>query len=257
MAKPVKDGILYFPLPVDFFHDPKIKRLERKFPAVGIRLYLKIRCDGHSRHGYYFPMDEDSIFNILDDLRIEETEFNQIVDFMIEKDILVEIHHSILGRVVTSKDMQQDFQVAAAERIKKRKQRDKSYRFPVDDEIWILETVPGQSGDNSETICECPDNKITDKNNKITEETIKKENTTEDSNKNRAWSSTDLSEYGGIPSITEIRAFISKNYPELDPDEAAETAEDAMVRYVENELEPIHSWKAFTTRICKSAVEGG
>lgn len=148
MARPIKEGILFFSIPCDFFSDPLIKRLERQFPGQGICLYFRLRCDGHSRKGYYVPLDEDSIFNIIDDLRIDDSEFNEILSFMIEKKIFVEIEHPKFGRVITNEAMQRDYQAAVDDRIRKRKERNKQYTLTVDESIWLL-----SKDDTDERIC--------------------------------------------------------------------------------------------------------
>lgn len=40
MARPMKNGLTYFPFDVDFFTDKKIKRLRAKYGADGIAVYM-------------------------------------------------------------------------------------------------------------------------------------------------------------------------------------------------------------------------
>lgn len=42
MPRPIKKGLTYFPLDVDFFRDRKIKTLKGRFGVDGIILYLSL-----------------------------------------------------------------------------------------------------------------------------------------------------------------------------------------------------------------------
>ncbi len=68
MARPMEKGCRYFPLDVDFYVDPKLKRLRsvcgRKAESVIIRLWCKIYED----NGYYLPFGEYELLELADEL---------------------------------------------------------------------------------------------------------------------------------------------------------------------------------------------
>ena len=44
MARPVKQGFVYFPFDTSFFQNKKINTLRREFGSLGILTYINILC---------------------------------------------------------------------------------------------------------------------------------------------------------------------------------------------------------------------
>ncbi|MBE6639693.1 MAG: DUF4373 domain-containing protein [Ruminococcaceae bacterium] len=57
MARPKKQGLLYFPLDTDIFENRKIKNLRRAHGLTGILTYLNLLCRVY-RNGYYYKFDD-------------------------------------------------------------------------------------------------------------------------------------------------------------------------------------------------------
>ena len=69
MPRPLKVGLDYFPLDVNFFSNKKIKALRRAFGATGIAVYLNILCRVYSSGYYYrFTSEEDLVADIAEDV---------------------------------------------------------------------------------------------------------------------------------------------------------------------------------------------
>lgn len=69
MPRPIKVGLDYFPLDVDFFSNKKIKALRRAYGATGIAVYLNILCRVYSSGYYYrFTSEEDLAADIAEDI---------------------------------------------------------------------------------------------------------------------------------------------------------------------------------------------
>lgn len=66
MARPIKDGIDYFPLDVDFFQDDKIRLLKAEFGAKGITILVALLCDIYRTNGYYKVWDNDACLLMAD-----------------------------------------------------------------------------------------------------------------------------------------------------------------------------------------------
>ena len=79
MARPMKNGLTYFPFDVDFFTDKKIKRLRAKYGADGIAVYMYLLCEIY-RSGYYIEYDKDLILDISDELNLSEGSTTQIMN---------------------------------------------------------------------------------------------------------------------------------------------------------------------------------
>lgn len=66
MARPVKDGIDYFPLDTDFLIDDKIRLIKAEFGAKGILILIALFCDIYRTTGYYKVWSEDACFLMAD-----------------------------------------------------------------------------------------------------------------------------------------------------------------------------------------------
>lgn len=66
MARPIKDGVDYFPFDVDFFQDKKIRILKSEFGAKGITVLIALFCEIYRTHGYYLKWDDDDCFIMAD-----------------------------------------------------------------------------------------------------------------------------------------------------------------------------------------------
>ena len=85
MARPIKKGLSYFPLDVDFFRDRKIKTLKGRFGADGITLYLYILCEVYRENGYYLSIDEDFMDIAADELNFSSEKIGLILNFLLER----------------------------------------------------------------------------------------------------------------------------------------------------------------------------
>lgn len=59
MSRPIKNGLDYFPLNVDFFDDDKIAFISVKFQEKGEMTALKLLCKIYKDTGYYYQWGED------------------------------------------------------------------------------------------------------------------------------------------------------------------------------------------------------
>ncbi len=57
MPRPLKVGLMYFPLDTDFFTNKKIKALRRSHGSIGILTYLNLLSRVY-RNGYYYTFDD-------------------------------------------------------------------------------------------------------------------------------------------------------------------------------------------------------
>lgn len=115
MARPIKDGLSYFPFDVNFFSDKKIKRLRAKFGTDGICVYLYLLCLIYGDKGYYVEYDEDLILDISDELNISEDCTRQIMKYLFSRSLLCEIRDSTLAipvTIISAKSIQRRFQEA-------------------------------------------------------------------------------------------------------------------------------------------------
>lgn len=130
MARPKRDGLLYFSLDTDFFYaDRRIRALKSRFGSDGIVLYIYLLTEIY-REGYYTRWNTDSIESAMDELGFAEGLIEQIMTFLVSRSLLMKV--SILAgsdAVITSPGIQKRYQEAA-----KSLRRD----VIVNREIWLL-----------------------------------------------------------------------------------------------------------------------
>lgn len=131
MARPVKDGLDYFPKNTGFYHDPKIRALIGRFGCDGAVLYDYILCEAYGRNGYYAEMDEFSIDIIAADLKMSPEKIGLILDYLLNKSMLLDGTLFKAVKVLTSHGIQARYQEAVRGRAKKR-------GISVDGELWLL-----------------------------------------------------------------------------------------------------------------------
>lgn len=130
MARPKRDGLLYFSLDTDFFYaDRRIRALKSRFGSDGIVLYIYLLTEIY-REGYYTRWNTDSIESAMDELGFTEGLIEQIMTFLVSRSLLMKV--SILAgsdTIITSPGIQKRYQEAA-----KSLRRD----VVVNREIWLL-----------------------------------------------------------------------------------------------------------------------
>lgn len=116
MARPVKEGLDYYPLNADFMSDIKVRRLIRSFGSKSIGIVIALLGMIYGDKGYYILLNDDVAFIISEQTLEDEDLVNQIINKLIEIEFfdknLYEKH-----RVLTSKGIQKRF-ISATERRK-------------------------------------------------------------------------------------------------------------------------------------------
>ncbi len=116
MARPVKNGIEYYPLNVDFLEDIKVRKIMRSEGAVTVAVLLDILGKIYKDEGYFLRYDEDVRFFISDFLGIEE----EIVESVVLKAVEVGFFNKIIfeqKKILTSKGIQKRFLKAIERRV--------------------------------------------------------------------------------------------------------------------------------------------
>lgn len=129
MARPIKEGLLYFSFDTDFFYaDKKIKALRSRYGSDGLVFYIYLLTEIY-RNGYYIRWDEDSIDNAIVDLGLTEGLIEQLMTFLVSRSLLTRSTLANSDTIITSPGIQKRYQEAV-----KSLKRD----IYVDSEIWLL-----------------------------------------------------------------------------------------------------------------------
>lgn len=64
MARPLKEGLDYFPLNVDFFSSIKVRRLSKACGSTSQSILICLLCNIYQDKGYYIEWNKDLPFLI-------------------------------------------------------------------------------------------------------------------------------------------------------------------------------------------------
>lgn len=107
MARPIKQGLDYFPIDVDFFTDDKIRFIETHHGKTGLIVIIKLLCRIY-RNGFFTKWDQDEIAT-----------FSKY-DAMTPKKLIEEIVQEALRRDFFCKDLFDKFSILSSRGIQKR-----------------------------------------------------------------------------------------------------------------------------------------
>lgn len=109
MGRSNKIELQYFQVDVDILRDKKVRRLTRKY-ARGAEFYLYLLCAIYSDKGYYMPIDDQTAFDIADDMRIAEAEVDEMLNFCMSDNVgLFSREMREKQNILTSRGIQQRY----------------------------------------------------------------------------------------------------------------------------------------------------
>ena len=116
MARPLKQGLDYFPLNVDFLSDVKIRKIMRACGTNSIAILISLLGNIY-KDGYYILWDSDMPFLISDEVGVSEGAVCEVVNKALQ---VGAFHQDIYDKheILTSKGIQERFYSATVERNK-------------------------------------------------------------------------------------------------------------------------------------------
>lgn len=119
MARPRKDGLDYFPLDVNFLSDLKIKKIIRAYGAQAVAVVMSVLTTIYRDNGYFANYDEDLIFIIADELKLEDGYVKDVIEKLIEVDFLSK-EQKEKNNILTSIGIQERYLKVCERRVKKK-----------------------------------------------------------------------------------------------------------------------------------------
>lgn len=119
MARPRKDGLDYFPLDVNFLSDLKIKKIIRAYGAQVVAVVMSVLTTIYRDNGYFANYDEDLIFIIADELKLEDGYVKDVIEKLIEVDFLSK-EQKEKNNILTSIGIQERYLKVCERRVKKK-----------------------------------------------------------------------------------------------------------------------------------------
>lgn len=190
MARPLKQGLDYFPLDVNFLKDIKVRKIKRACGPATVEVLLCLLGNIYRDTGYYFGWDEDTMFLVADEVGAKEGLVEEIVNKAVQVGFFDKDKFEKY-KILTSKGIQSRYREAA----KKRKEIVISDIYLVNDEF--PENKPGNNSNNES------DNPINSHDNQQSK--VKKSKV----NKSKENSSS------GYSNFEKLRKFYEENFGTL------------------------------------------
>lgn len=104
-----KIALQYFPIDVEIFGDYKIKRLIRRYPR-GLEFYMRLLTIIYGDKGYYLDVDDETYFDLADDLRMDESVIGEMICFCTSENVrLFDFEMFEKHRILTSRGIQNTY----------------------------------------------------------------------------------------------------------------------------------------------------
>ena len=117
MARPIKQGLDYFPFDTDFFSDVKIRKISRACGPNSISILICLLCNIYNDKGYYIVWDEDLPFVVADSVGTTEGAVIEVVKKAVQVDFFdKEMFEK--QQILTSRGIQSRFKKVASRREK-------------------------------------------------------------------------------------------------------------------------------------------
>ncbi|NSQ30652.1 DUF4373 domain-containing protein [Enterococcus faecalis] len=166
MARPLKQGIDYFPLSVDFLRDIKVRKIKRACGPYTVEILLCLLGNIYRETGYYIGWDEDTMFLVADEVGAKEGLVEETVNKAVQVGFFNQEKFNEY-RILTSNGIQKRY----LEATKKRKEVVISDIYLVNDTINEEETlVNGVDNEQSKV------NKSKVENSKVDKSKVNKNN---------------------------------------------------------------------------------
>lgn len=127
MARPIKKGIDYFNLDVDFLRDIKVRKIMRACGNQSIAVLICLLCNIYQDEGYYMTWDADMRFLVADDIGAKESAVQDVVLKASEVGFF-DAEMFKQEKILTSKRIQENYKLAS--RQKKDSSILNQYRLP-------------------------------------------------------------------------------------------------------------------------------
>lgn len=107
MARPIKKGIDYYPLDVDFLQDIKVRKIMRACGVQSVAILISLLSSIYRDEGYYVVWDSDMSFLVADEVGASEGAVLEVVNKAVQVDFF-------------SKDLFKQYKVLTSRGIQKR-----------------------------------------------------------------------------------------------------------------------------------------
>ena len=144
MARISKPGLDYFPLDVNFFQDRKVRRISNRHHAAGIAALTSLLCLIYKEKGFYVAWNQDTLFDISQEVCCEEEEEMQaIIDDCLSVGLFDTYIYKEYG-ILTSQAIQEQYHKIITDSRRK-------YKLPLE-RFWLIKEEEDGTENNSAEI---------------------------------------------------------------------------------------------------------
>ena len=143
MARIYKPGLDYFPLDVNFFQDRKVRRISNRHHAAGIAALTSLLCLIYKEKGFYVAWNQDTLFDISQEVCCEEEEMQAIIDDCLSVGLFDTYIYKEYG-ILTSQAIQEQYHKIITDSRRK-------YKLPLE-QFWLIKEGEDGTENNSAEI---------------------------------------------------------------------------------------------------------
>ena len=143
MARISKPGLDYFPLDVNFFQDRKVRRISNRHHAAGIAALTSLLCLIYIEKGFYVAWNQDTLFDISQEVCCEEEEMQAIIDDCLSVGLFDTYIYKEYG-ILTSQAIQEQYHKIITDSRRK-------YKLPLE-QFWLIKEGEDGTENNSAEI---------------------------------------------------------------------------------------------------------
>lgn len=140
MARISKPGLDYFPLDVNFFQDRKVRRISNRHHAAGIAALTSLLCLIYKEKGFYVAWNQDTLFDISQEVCCEEEEMQAIIDDCLSVGLFDTYIYKEYG-ILTSQAIQEQYHKIITDSRRK-------YKLPLE-QFWLIKEGEDGTENNS------------------------------------------------------------------------------------------------------------
>ena len=143
MARISKPGLDYFPLDVNFFQNRKVRRISNRHHAAGIAALTSLLCLIYKEKGFYVAWNQDTLFDISQEVCCEEEEMQAIIDDCLSVGLFDTYIYKEYG-ILTSQAIQEQYHKIITDSRRK-------YKLPLE-RFWLIKEGEDGTENNSAEI---------------------------------------------------------------------------------------------------------
>lgn len=226
MARPLKDGIDYFPIDIDIFDDEKVIPISSQYGAAGECILIRLLC-AIFRNGYYIEYTEAFKFKIAKQSNLPNDLVSNVINELIKWGFFNEKLYKS-DRILTSAGIQKRWLIAIRKRVKKDK-----YPF------WLLESITSEKIAEKEFLPEeTPPNRTETTQKKLDQ--IKRDNIREEEKKKKKEYTSTTSKNDSLNFKNEEQAGVeNENTEDRNPGKEKIKIGDLNTSKINDEFLPI------------------